>query len=169
MDTSVCSTLLSTMFAGGSCGSGFSRASSRELGREPEWSRLLSRVSDVERARTGLLTTRRSSRREATGGMSDSSPDVVGVDAEVGECAPGRGPQRGTIASMRTSRMSETEMVESTAISRAMVAERGFVVNTTKYEMALAREKVAGWGSVTYGRCDKFLSVCADTVGEKVD
>ena len=54
------------------------------------------------------------------------------------------------MASMRTSRRSETEMVASEAISRARFNERGFVVNTTKYDIELEREKVAGWGRVTW-------------------
>ena len=51
---------------------------------------------------------------------------------------------------MRMSRKSETEMVASAAISRARVVDRGFVVKTTKYDIELVREKLAGWGSVTY-------------------
>ena len=47
------------------------------------------------------------------------------------------------------SRNSETEMVASAAISRARVVDRGFVVKTTKYDIELVREKLAGWGSVT--------------------
>lgn len=50
---------------------------------------------------------------------------------------------------MRMSRKSETEMVASAAISRARVVDRGFVVKTTKYDIELVREKLAGWGSVT--------------------
>lgn len=53
------------------------------------------------------------------------------------------------MASMRTSRSSETDIVASDAISRARVDERGFVVKTTKYDIELEREKFAGWGSVT--------------------
>ncbi len=48
------------------------------------------------------------------------------------------------------SRISETEMVASAAISRARVADRGLVVKTTKYDIELLREKLEGCGSVTY-------------------
>ena len=53
-------------------------------------------------------------------------------------------------------------MVASAAISRAIAAERGFVVNTTKYEIALERAKVAGWGSVTCGVMWGLFSICGD-------
>ena len=90
-------------------------------------------------------TTRVRRRRDATGGVPASSSDVVGVDVDAGETRP----CGALIASMRTSRRSETEIVASAAISRASDTDRGFVVNTTKYDSALDRAKVAGCGSVT--------------------
>lgn len=90
------------------------------------------------------MTTRLRSRREAVGGWSDSSLDVDVVEEDVVGVL-----YRGVMASIRTSRSRETDMVASDAISRARVKDRGAVVKTTKYEIELVREKLAGCGNVT--------------------
>lgn len=54
---------------------------------------------------------------------------------------------------MVTLRIRETAMVASAAISRASIAHRGFVVNTTKNGTEVHRENVCGRGRVTYRFC----------------
>lgn len=135
---SVCRTRVSYTPGLGSCGNGFSSLS---------FVLKLVRVSDNARLRVlGTLRTMRSrSRRDATGGRSDSSLDVDGVEDVIeGDRLP-----RGLMASMRTSRTSETDIVASDAISRTSVDERGHVVKTTKYDTEPLRENVAGLGRVT--------------------
>lgn len=86
------------------------------------------------------LTTRFRSLEREDGGVSDSSPEHDGVQGGVGG--------RDGDSLIFTWRSSETDIVASAAISRARDDDRGVVVNTTKYGMEVAREKVTGLGRV---------------------
>ena len=82
--------------------------------------------------------------------LSESELDRVEEVDDDGEC---EGVEREF--TMVTWRKRETEIVASTAISRASIGERGFVVKTTKKGTDADRGKVEGTGRVSCGHVNQ--------------
>lgn len=98
------------------------------------------------RSRSFVREVRERSKGAGTSNSSDSRPELGGVCGGVG------GASAGTLRV--TCRSSVTATVASDAISRASDEDRGCVVNTTKYGIALLRENTTVLGRV----------ICADAI-----